>query len=456
MDWIKMGWMVTSYAGIVIDMLINGYVLYRFAAAFMENKKGAFLAGVSYFVCMLLWYVIPFEVHNFAAYGIGVLTAFFVMCKTDQRNYYQKVYIAVTFFSLRWLSAYMSLTATKELCDMVIYTPYLIEHKKLQLLLWIITVIFERLIGFVVLWISVKYITKSYVYKWENMTVKEMGMLIIPSVTGMTGYGIMQFYQTFLEEYVDESIFGMYGALAFLHYGISIASIVVITALFQNVKARQEEKVQNGLLAVQIENIRQHIGQVENMYQDIRSIRHDMTNHVMTLERLYGTEVSKEAGIYVEELKEALADAGGEIRSGNPVTDVILQGLKREAGKKGIRFRSDFHFPTGTQVSAFDISVILNNALQNAIENVEFQEEPYISVVSWQKKCAWMLEVRNGFDGQLRWDAESGLPLTSKEKADSHGYGLVNIRRVAGKYFGDLDVTCRDGEFCLNVMLMTE
>ena len=125
--------MVTSYAGIVIDMLINGYVLYRFAAAFMENKKGAFLAGVSYFVCMLLWYVIPFEVHNFAAYGIGGLTAFFVMCKTDQRNYYQKVYIAVTFFSLRWLSAYMSLTATKELCDMVIYTPYLIEHKKLQL-----------------------------------------------------------------------------------------------------------------------------------------------------------------------------------------------------------------------------------------------------------------------------------------------------------------------------------
>ena len=31
-------------------------------------------------------------------------------------------------------------------------------------------------------------------------------------------------------------------------------------------------------------------------------------------------------------------------------------------------FRCDFHYPTGSDINAFDISVILNNALQNAVE----------------------------------------------------------------------------------------
>lgn len=456
MEEMELYWAVSVQVDVTIDKLIKSYILYRFASAFMENKRGAFLAGASYFGCMMIWYIIPFAVPNFVAYGMGILLAFFVMCKTERRNYCQKAYIAVTFFSLRWLSAYMTLVLTKYLHTLVIDTPYMIEHKNLQFVLWVVTLIFQALIGFVLLWFSVKYIIKSYVYKREDMTVKEMCMLLTPSVTGMTGYIIMQFYHTFLEDHVDEAVFGMYGVLAFVHYGISIASIVVITVLFQNVKARQEERVQNELLAIQMENIRQRIGQVETMYEDIRSLRHDMRNHILTLERLHSLEAKEEAGKYIRDLRETFADAERQIQSGNPVTDVILQGWREEAGRKGIRFQSDFHFPAGEQASAFDVSVILNNALQNAIENVESEEQPYISVLSYQKKHAWILEIRNPFNGELCWDAENALPLTSKEKADSHGYGLVNIRRIAGKYFGDLDVVCHDGEFCLSVLLMTE
>lgn len=67
-----------------------------------------------------------------------------------------------------------------------------------------------------------------------------------------------------------------------------------------------------------------------------------------------------------------------------------------------------------------------------------------------------MIEVRNSFAGSLQWDADSGLPLTSKEKKDNHGFGLSNIRRVARKYAGDIDIVLEDGEFCLCIMLMAE
>ena len=102
------------------------------------------------------------------------------------------------------------------------------------------------------------------------------------------------------------------------------------------------------------------------------------------------------------------------------------------------------------------MSVILNNALQNAIENTEKEKEKQISIESYRRKNAYIIEVCNSFTGNLRWDAESGLPVTSKEKDKGHGYGLPNIRRTAGKYAGDIDIALKDGEFCLCIMLMLE
>ena len=67
-----------------------------------------------------------------------------------------------------------------------------------------------------------------------------------------------------------------------------------------------------------------------------------------------------------------------------------------------------------------------------------------------------MIEISNSFTGTLQWDAECGLPLTSKSNTDGHGYGLNNIRKVANKYFGDIDIVLKDEKFLLSVMLMVE
>lgn len=116
----------------------------------------------------------------------------------------------------------------------------------------------------------------------------------------------------------------------------------------------------------------------------------------------------------------------------------------------------EFYYPEDSCINAFDISVILNNALQNALENTPPRETSRISVSSYRQNNAYMIEIRNSFSGNLQWDRQSGLPVTSRKKADGHGYGLANIRRVAEKYFGDIDIALEDGEFRLSVMLMTE
>lgn len=459
-------WNVVSYAHITAQMMVMGYVLYRFAKPFMQESngekpfparvhKGAVCTGIAYFVTMLVLYFVPLEINNFMAYGIGTAAAFLVMYRTDRRNFRQKIWIAVTFFALRWLSVYMVGIITEELYRKIIGAAYMAGHPSVQLAAYIVMEILDVAAKAAVAGFGAGQIVKAYIYKNENMSLKEMFMLIVPSITGMTGYGIMQYYQSYLEISVGEAISGAYHILAFLHFGISIVTIVVMTVLFQNIKARQEEKLQNELLAAQIDSTEKHIAQVESLYQNIRSIKHDMTNHILTLEGLYAGEQREEAKAYGAELKKLLSEMTGEIKSGNPVTDVILQEQKKEAEKRNIRFRTDFYYPKGSRINAFDISVILNNALQNAMENTN-GDEPYISVHSYHRDNAYMIEICNSFTGDLQWDTENELPVTTKRKADGHGYGLANIRRVAEKYSGDIAIDVKNGEFCISIMLMMD
>ncbi len=443
----------------IVSMYGTGYILSRFTKPFIENKRGSACIGIAYFATMLLLYLVPIEINVFAVYSLGILSAYLVMCRIDRRNYKQKTFLAATFFSLRWLSAYMTRILTNSVYNIkAVSDAYYIPEKQLlaKILIFGGVELLDRVISLALLGISAGYIVKTYVYKREDMSRKEMFMLIVPSITGMTGYGILIRYQTSSGMSWMEPIYGLYNGLAFLHFGISILTIVVMTVLFQNIKVRQEEKLQNELLATQIDSIERHIRQVESLYQNIRSIRHDMTNHILTLERLYAGNNVAEAMDYGEELKSALSQIAGEIKSGNPVTDVILQELKNEAEKRKIRFQSDFYYPTGTNINAFDVSVILNNALQNAMENARKSEAPYISVLSYHRNHAYMIEISNSFTGNLQWDEERGLPVTSKEKTEGHGYGLSNIRMVARKYAGDIAIDVKDHEFHLSIMLMME
>ncbi len=37
--------------------------------------------------------------------------------------------------------------------------------------------------------------------------------------------------------------------------------------------------------------------------------------------------------------------------------------------------------------------------------------------------------------------------LTTKKDMDRHGFGLLNMRKVAEKYYGDLEFSFENGEF---------
>jgi len=284
-------------------------------------------------------------------------------------------------------------------------------------------------------------------------------LLFATLLSVMVGYFTFNFLSNVYIEDMQVYIWDVhpaYTVLRIIYQMVSFAAIVIALVIYQKLKEKQREERENIVLAEQIANTRQHICEVEKLYGDIRALKHDMGNHITVLENLFMKKETKELGKYMAELKTALNESAGEIKTGNPVTDVILTQKHKEAEEKGIDFFCKFMYPADTGINAFDVSVILNNAIANAFEGVKGCENPYISVSAYRKKNAYMMEVTNCISKSVEIDNETGLPETTKNDKGSHGFGLTNIRKVAQKYYGDIDISQEKNSFRLTVMLMVK
>ena len=456
MSLVEKYWMVTSKISVIALLMITGIYFGKFVCPYIKKKKGAVAVSIVYITIMLVLYMIPPQIDNFSAYLIGVIAAFLAMYVEDRRNIYQKIFLAITFFSIRWLTVAMAARLDDLVTKALVFRNMSAEKVWLQYGLYVGTRVLDIVLCIAFIAVAIGLINKAYIYKKDEMSVKEMVMLIIPSLVGVTGYGILQYYLMIYERDTGKNLidtYGFYGALSFLHYLISIVAILVVIVMFQNWKEMQEEQRGQELVLNQISDMKKHIEEVEKLYRDIRSMRHDMGNHIQTLEHLVAHNNMDDATEYLEHLKNEWDKVSPEIKTGSPVIDVILMEKLREAKERQIRFLSDFHYPQNTKLNAFDLSVIMNNALNNCMENVS-GDDPYISISSFRKNSIFMITIKNSFWGQLNF-GDSDLPETTKSGRE-HGMGLNNIRRVARMYMGDISLEQGNEEVILSIMIQVE
>lgn len=456
MSLVEKCWMVTSKISVIALLMITGIYFGKFVCPYIKKKKGAVAVSIVYITIMLVLYMIPPQIDNFSAYLIGVIAAFLAMYVEDRRNIYQKIFLAITFFSIRWLTVAMAGRLDDLVTKALVFRNMSAEKVWLQYGLYVGTRVLDIVLCIAFIAVAIGLINKAYIYKKDEMSVKEMVMLIIPSLVGVTGYGILQYYLMIYERDTGKNLidtYGFYGALSFLHYLISIVAILVVIVMFQNWKEMQEEQRGQELVLNQISDMKKHIEEVEKLYRDIRSMRHDMGNHIQTLEHLVAHNNMDDATEYLEHLKNEWDEVSPEIKTGSPVIDVILMEKLREAKERQIRFLSDFHYPHNTKLNAFDLSVIMNNALNNCMENVS-GDDPYISISSFRKNSIFMITIKNSFGGQLNF-GDSDLPETTKSGRE-HGIGLNNIRRVARMYMGDISLEQGNEEVIFSIMMQVE
>lgn len=245
----------------------------------------------------------------------------------------------------------------------------------------------------------------------------------------------------------------------------SLMCILYAYSIYQKLITYMEEKQRAVILANQVEQMQGHIREIEQLYTGIRSMRHDMQNYLFDIKSLLAArgidveEKGSELAGYFSGIGTALDALNYSIHTGHPVTDVVLNGKAGRAKERGIRFDSEFRFPADFGIDAFDLSIILNNSLDNALEACELllEQEPeagaYIEITSCCKGNMFLMEVENSCDGVLLEDGSAAAPLTRKKDNARHGLGFQNILRCSEKYFGSAKYSCNGQAFHLTVML---
>lgn len=449
----------------IFTFSIEGYYLYKFfnrilkpdlsIKAKLRNK--AVIIPVGYITCMMILKYIPIEMEFFTAYGIGILTATGLSYLVYKKDTVLKLYISVTFMAVRYLGYYLVYDIGVLIFDSLNKTGNQLSNQPL----WeIFIIVFYLLIIVLLQWLVLGFVINIIIKKFKNkkasFTLSEAVLLIVPSITGMFG-GLLLNYSKRL---TTEGILGNYTTFfMILGTALLLSGIVTNIILFQNMKERKDEEKEKIIFEKQIQNISSHIQKVEQLYTGIRGLKHDLRNHISNINNLIIGEQYSEVLEYSNQFETAMEQLEFRHKTGNPITDVIINEFSTEAEGKGVVFNTDFVFPIETKIKAFDLSIILSNGLENAIEaceNLTNDETRIIHIRSFRRKNAYLIQIKNTYSQKVEFDG-NGILKTTKEDKELHGIGLKNIQRIARKYQGEIDIEFnKENEFTLTVMLMCD
>ena len=327
------------------------------------------------------------------------------------------------------------------------------------------------LLSCIILILSVRMLTRFAPGEEEGIPRNELLFLLSPAFTGIVFFTFINVSRSLLvnpaflkwtargNPFFDLSLY----FLIFFVAATTILCILYAYNIYQKLIASMQDKQRAALLASQVDQMQAHIREIEQLYTGVRSMRHDMQNYLFDIKSLLaaqGVSVEGEGELagYFSGIGTALDALNFYFHTGNPVTDVVLNGKYQQAKSLGIQFDSEFFSPSDYGIDVFDLSIILNNALNNALEACEVlsgsdpEAERFISVTSYCKNNMFLIEVKNSFDGTVCVTEDGGLK-SRKQDTHRHGLGFQNIVRCVDKYLGSADYTCCDRTFTLIVML---
>lgn len=201
----------------------------------------------------------------------------------------------------------------------------------------------------------------------------------------------------------------------------------------------------------QNELVNRHYDEVETMYRKMRGWRHDYHNHIQVLKAHMGLEQYGQAAEYLDKLEQDLTTVDTVLKTGNVMVDAILNSKLTMIMERKIQVDATAIVPQDIAISGIDLSVLIGNLLDNAMEACMQLEEKdrfiriYIDIIKKQL----YISVTNSMVGTAK---RTGNVFISG-KQGNHGFGLLRIDSIVAKYNGFINRQTENGVFATEVML---
>lgn len=196
-----------------------------------------------------------------------------------------------------------------------------------------------------------------------------------------------------------------------------------------------------------------HYAEVENMYNQTRGWRHDYRNHIQVLKNYADLGDLEAIRAYLGDLEEDLSTVDLALKTGNRMTDIILNSKISLARSRAIQVWADAHVPVTLTISGVDLCIILGNLFDNAIEACAQlpKEERMIRIYMDMKNTQLYISLTNTTAQQKQQRRENGRFDSTKGRG--RGYGLVRIDTIIERYQGYIRRGSEDGAFTTEILL---
>ena len=187
--------------------------------------------------------------------------------------------------------------------------------------------------------------------------------------------------------------------------------------------------------------------------EEMKKARHDMKKHLGNILYMIENNQKEKAKEYISRLTDAISTTKQNLYSGNYIIDAILNKHTVLCKSKDIKLELAVDEIPNLDTNPIDISAILDNLLDNAIEAVEALRisEQRIEVKLFLYKNNLTVVVKNPYENKLKMEA--GYIHTSKAEQEEHGYGLKSVESAVERNGGVFNCYAKEEEFIAVVML---
>lgn len=211
---------------------------------------------------------------------------------------------------------------------------------------------------------------------------------------------------------------------------------VIITCILQQNQARKEQELLE-LRAIQQEQETNntYFELLEHQNDELQLFVHDTKKHYRALYDL--SNEPEKLQKYIEGIVEDLEKTNQIGKTSNRLLDLILSKYDYICEKNRITFEKNIHNSDISFMADNDLTSILNNMLDNAIESAVKSNKKIITIGINKLGKMLVIDVANSSDTPPL--VKNGKLVSTKKSVGLHGYGFKSICRTTKKYNGDIE-----------------
>lgn len=239
------------------------------------------------------------------------------------------------------------------------------------------------------------------------------------------------------------------------YYLTLLAALMVLLGYVEYSRRDRRERAMTQLKQQEAEALLKQVQNQALNAQEVSALRHDLKNHLLSIQFLLSKGNTAEIGQYIHALLEQTVPSRRNYNTGNELADGLLSMKLEECQSRGTEVTVNLDMRCADFLDNLDLCVLFGNILDNALEacaELPPERKAYIRITGGQSANMFTLRVENSC--KRTSVLINGLPVTAKANAQLHGFGLKNVKAVLEKYGGSLHVLQEEnGVFVLTILI---